>query len=221
MDLQSWNWIQTAHMDTVGFKKELIEASEQLGYIEKGAVTIDTFERTLGKDKWLKNDAMTMALKKYGTTTEKIYDYIQKNGGYTSDAIDAIGISMEDLGLKAFKASQEAKTFSDALDSVKDAVSTGWMTSFEIIIGNYEQAKIVWTDLANWLYDVVAESGNTRNELLKEWRDKWTFGLNELGGRAYLLEALYEIFDTLAEYIYKVGDAFRTVFGEDWDADLL
>jgi hypothetical protein len=128
---------------------------------------------------------------------------------------------MEDLGLKAFKASQEAKTFSDALDSVKDAVSTGWMTSFEIIIGNYEQAKIVWTDLANWLYDVVAESGDTRNELLKEWRDKWTFGLNEFGGRAYLLEALYEIFDTLAEYIYKVGDAFRTVFGEDWDADLL
>lgn len=238
MDMMTWNWIQTAHMDTVGFKKELIAAGEAAGVLKKvgdGAwaafgdtsedalVTVAAFDRTLSKSKWLTSDIMIDTLKKYGATTQKIYDAANADDFETptSELIDQLGISMDDLGLKAFRASQEAKTFTDAIEAVKDAVSTGWMKSFETIIGNYEQAKVVWTDLANWLYDVVAESGNARNKLLEEWRDDWTFGLNELGGREYLFEGIYEIFKTLTEYIHAVGDAFTKVFGEDWDATLL
>lgn len=238
MDMMTWNWIQTAHMDTVGFKKELIAAGEAAGVLKKvgdgtwaafgdtsenALVTVAAFDRTLSKSKWLTSDIMINTLKKYGATTQKIYDAAKADDFETptSELIDQLGISMEDLGLKAFRASQEAKTFTDAIEAVKDAVSTGWMKSFETIIGNYEQAKVVWTDLANWLYDVVAESGNARNKLLEEWRDDWTFGLNELGGREYLFEGIYEIFKTIQEYINAIGEAFKKVFGEDWDATLL
>lgn len=238
MDRLTWSWIKTAHMDTIQFKQAMIDSAVAAGKLIKlsngmysvGGYTDDdhilsaaTFESSLTKSKWLTSDIITKTLAKYGETTQKIYDYVKASDFevYTSDAIEQIGISMEDLGLKAFKASQEAKTFSDAIEAVRDAVSTGWMTSFELIIGNYMEAKKVWTDLANWMYDIFVEIGNERNKLLKEWQNEWEFGTEGLGGRAYLFEGIYEIFDTISEYIFAVGDAFKKVFGEDWDTKLL
>lgn len=72
------------------------------------------------------------------------------------------------LGEKAFRAAQEAKTFKEAIDATKDAVSTGWMNTFEIIFGDYERAKVVWTDLANELWEVFASGAEARNKLLRE-----------------------------------------------------
>ena len=117
-------------------------------------------------------------------TTSQLLQYIEdyKNGSIDmNEAVKETGLTASDLkieleklgseemefGLKAFKAAQEAKTFQEAVDSVKDAVSTGWMNTFEIMFGDYLQAKNLWTDLANDLYDIFAEGGNTRNELLK------------------------------------------------------
>ncbi len=87
-----------------------------------------------------------------------------------------------ELGSKALKAAQEAKTFTDALNATKDAVSSGWMSTFETIFGNYEEAKVLWTDVANELYDIFASGAESRNELLGEWK--------ELGGRDLMIEAL-------------------------------
>lgn len=180
MSRQNWQWVRTAHMDTTQFKAALIEAAVaqgQLievsdGYFETlngGEVTLANFEEFL-KDQWMTVDVMNSALSQFGGTTEEIYkEYMRLEGEMTtSDVIEQIGISTEDLGLKAFKAAQEAKTFTDAINSVKDAVSTGWMVSFEKIFGNYEEARTFWTDVANELWDVFASGGESRNEMLEE-----------------------------------------------------
>lgn len=77
-----------------------------------------------------------------------------------------------DLGRKAFRAAQEAKTFQEAIDATKDAVSTGWMNTFELIFGNYQEAKGLWTDIANGLYDIFAAGAESRNELLEAWHNE-------------------------------------------------
>lgn len=98
-----------------------------------------------------------------------------------NDAIEVTGLGKEeitewmtllsddsyDLGRKALEAAQMAKTFGEAVDATKDAVSTGWMNTFEIIFGDFEHAKVLWTDLANSLYDIFALGGSERNNLLK------------------------------------------------------
>lgn len=118
-------------------------------------------------------------------TTSQILEYVAKFKEGTLDIGEAAaetgvsastlkgllsGLSAEtlELGEKAFKAAQEAKTFQEAIDATKDAVSTGWMNTFEIMFGDYLHAKNLWTDLANDLYTIFAEGGNSRNELLKE-----------------------------------------------------
>lgn len=130
----------------------------------------------------------TMEALNYSITTSQLLEYVEdfkegtldldsasKKAGVSADELkkmlSELGSEEFEFGLKAFKAAQEAKTFEEAVDSVKDAVSTGWMNTFEIMFGDYLQAKELWTGLANDLYEIFAEGGNARNELLREAMD--------------------------------------------------
>lgn len=109
-----------------------------------------------------------------------------------------------ELGKKAFKAAQESKTFSDAINATMDAVSTGWMNTFELIFGDYEEAKKLWTDVTEVLYDTFASSGEVRNEILRQWKD--------LGGRDILLTSFWNTLDALNKVIAPIKEAFRDIF---------
>lgn len=86
--------------------------------------------------------------------------------------LDKLSSSQYDFGRKAFKAAQEAKTFEEAITATKDAASTGWMNIFETIFGDYEHAKVLWTDFANFLYDSLVSPLEKVQELLDGWADK-------------------------------------------------
>ena len=223
MNRQNWQWIRTAHMDTINFKEQMIQAAveaktlarvvdkqgNEAYYVankngkamQKYAVSVEDFETNLAKG-WLTKDVMNSALAQYGSFTEQIYEDYLKTGDLTSDIIARMGEGTDELGLRAFRASQEAKTFSDAINSVKDAVSTGWMVSFEQIFGNYEEAKKLWTTVANELWDVFASGGEARNEMLKEWHDS--------GGYQKTLKAISNIWDATK----SMGKAIKETFSE-------
>ena len=220
MSRQNWQWIRTAHMDTAQFKETLLEAAaaegtlgtrinettKELEYYVKASkdqaiVSVADFETAM-KDAWLTTNVMNRALGEFGGTTETIYSEFLRTGELTSEIIAQMGTSADDLGLRAFKASQEAKTFSDAINSVKDAVSTGWMVSFEEIFGNYEEAKILWTNVANELWDVFASGAERRNEMLSEW--------HELGGYKDSLDAISNLWAALK----AIGEVAKEVFEE-------
>lgn len=87
------------------------------------------------------------------------------------------------------------------------------MNTFELIFGNYEEAKALWTDVAEELYDVFAASAEARNELLGEWKDA--------GGRDMLLEAAANAWEALKNAILPLKGAFRDVFPEITSEQLL
>ena len=92
-----------------------------------------------------------------GSITQKEYEKLMSKTGMTMDEIKStlsdLGSEENEFGRKAFEASQEAKTFQEAVDSVKEAASTKWMHIFENIFGDYEKAKERWTAFAEFLYD--------------------------------------------------------------------
>lgn len=244
MDRMKWSWIETAQMDTQQFKKSLIEAAVALGTLRsngdgtyssaagRNLTSLDNFEADLASGKWMTAEVMLRALQDYGALTNEIYSIYEATGGEktTSEIIEEMGVAAEDLGLKAFKASQEAKTFADAIDSVKDAVSTGWMTTFDTIFGNYEEAKKLWTDFANWLYDMFAESGNYRNEQLaifmgreaidEELGEYYKIGDDLVSGREYFLQAIYKFMDVISAYAEAIKMAWDRTFGA-WDYETI
>lgn len=82
-------------------------------------------------------------------------------------AMDQMLLPEYDLGRRAFQAAQEAKTFQEAIDATKDAVSTKWMDVFEMMFGNYLQAKELWTDLAETLWDIFAAPVDKLKQIVK------------------------------------------------------
>ena len=220
-----WKSIQTANMDTKEFRNTAIQAAISLGTLKKtGEDTFETlnekeftfnelFGNGLADGKWLTTDVMMASFKKYSTAVDQIYDYTEKYGVTASEAIAKLNGQLDEFGLKAFKAGQEARTWEDVVDSVKDAVSTGWMSTYEMIMGDYTEATSLFTAMANELYDVFAEPGNVRNLVLEEWK--------ELGGRDVLIDGLADSWATFRDILDGVSTAFRSVFPETTASNLM
>lgn len=217
MRLEDYKSIQNASMDTAEFRQKCIDAAVALGTLEDNLdgtystlvgegdpFSLSSFTTNLTKGAWLTSDVMMEVFNDYSAAVDQIYEYAEEKGITASEAIAELGDSVDEFGLKAFKAAQEARTWSDVIDSVKDAVSTGWMNTFELIFGNYEEATELWTDLANAMYDVFAEGGNVRNEILQEWKD--------LGGRDDLIEAFWNAWEGVSSIITPIKEAFRDIF---------
>lgn len=168
LQLTDWKSIELAGVASAQLKQELIDTGVALGKINEGEVTLANFTTTLA-DKWADTEVMEAAFGKFSEFSDAAYDLVQSGAVDTaSEAIAQLSGKYGELGEKAFKSAQEAKTFTEAIDATKDAVSSGWMETFEIIFGNYEEAKVLWTDLANVLWDVFASGGEARNDLLRE-----------------------------------------------------
>lgn len=143
----------------------------------------------LSRTQWFTSDVMMNVFNTYSKAVKEIQRYMDDNGidtastamaqlkkeaqeladsvGITLDeAFKRLGYDLDEFSLKAFEAGQNARTWVDVIDSVKDAVSTGWMTTFEKFFGDAETATKFWTDIANRFYDIFAEPGNIRNEIL-------------------------------------------------------
>lgn len=154
--------------------------------------------------------------------TSEIIEWVNsfKDGGLDIEEVSKrVGMSVEDvtaklqllssaeldLGKRAFAAGQEAKTWEDAWGSVTEAVASGWMNTFEIIFGNYEEAKELWTGIANDLWDLFAGGAESRNELLEKWKDE--------GGRDEFVDSIFEFIAMLQDGVDLVKQSFENIFG--------
>lgn len=132
--------------------------------------------------------------------------------GKSAEELEAIFASLGrdeyDLGRRAFAAAQEAKTFREAIDATKDAVSTGWMRTFELLFGNYEEAKVLWTDLSNELWEIFAGPISDINDVLTAWRNN-----DDLGdGREDLIEGLKNIYRAAKSVVDPITEAWEAIF---------
>lgn len=176
--LMDWKSIENANMGTQEFKQTIIDTAVEMGTLAKVAdgvyevvgakgheVTASKFREYL-KDEWFTSDVLINSLKKYSGYAEEIYEITQNEGISAAEAMAKFGNEVETLGEKAFKAGQVSKTFTDAVEATKDAVSTQWMTTFELIIGDLNQASEVWTELTSYLWDFFASDLETLNHNL-------------------------------------------------------
>jgi methyl-accepting chemotaxis protein len=194
------DWLQSAvntNMATDEMKKQLIAAG---GAAAIAAGANEDFNTSL-KEGWLTIDVFSDVMSQYtqGVSSANYADgeFINSQNGAT-DATTAFSEA-------AFRNAQECKTWADVVDAVADSVSTGWMTTFELIFGNYEEAKALWTGLANLAFEIAGKFSTARNSLFSEWKD--------LGGRTALLQSLVNVVNALYRIVKPVIEAFHEIFG--------
>ena len=217
MRLEDYKSIQNVSMDTDEFRQKALDAAVALGTLKKNAddtysslvgkannFTKSQFATSLTQGAWFTSDVMMSVFQDYSKAVDQIYDYATEKGITASQAIKELDGQIDAFSLKGFKAAQEARTFEDAINSARDAVSSGWLNTFELIFGNAERATSTWTDLAEMMFDIFAEPGNNRNELLSQW--------SELGGQKALIESLMGIVGQLKDMLDILGEAWSNVF---------
>ena len=122
-------------------------------------------------------------LAEYDGTVESLSGFMEETGKSAEELqpiIEKLASDEYELGRKAFYAAQEAKTFGEVIDATKDAASTKWMNIFEMIFGNYEEAKGMFTEMAGIFYDIFVEPVDQ----LKKFTKSWSLFTDENGRKA-------------------------------------
>ena len=198
VQLMDWNSVVNAGMGGEVFQEALKRTARNFGTDVDGMIEkYGSFRESLTKGEWLTTDVLTETLKQLsGAYTEA--DLVSQ--GYTEEQAKQI----IQLANTAEGAATDVKTFSQLIDTTKEALASGWTNTFEIIFGDFEEAKELWSGVADVISDVVNRSSESRNNLLKGWKD--------LGGRTELIKGLSNVFESLGKVVSTVGNAFRKVF---------
>jgi hypothetical protein len=172
-------------MDTLQFREQAVQAAEALKILKtnadgtytligegmKGTFTMaELFSSdALSRQQWFTSEVMMDTFKKYSAAVDQVYAYADANDITATQAIEQLqksGQVIDEFGLKAFRAAQEARTFRDVMDATADAVGTAWMKVWETIVGDYEESRTVFTQMAEDLYDIFAQPVNDLQETL-------------------------------------------------------
>lgn len=191
IQLQDWMSVEQANMSTQKIQNELIAEGGKAA--ENAIAKYGGFRDSL-RAGWLTTEIFNKVMQKYSEgVTEANYENGKFTGGVT------------EMSKAAFAAAQEARTYKDAIDSVKEAVSTGWSQSFELMFGNAEEAAVVWTDLANTLIAVSDKFTSFRNDILQVW--------NDIGGRDKVVQGAYSMLTGVGRIGNYIGKSFGSAIG--------
>ena len=195
--LQDWNSVVNAGMGGQVFQDALKETAKVHGIaIDEMIKDEGSFRETLSKG-WLTSDILTETLAKF---TGDLNEDQLRTMGYTDDQIKSI----IEMGKTANDAATKVKTFTQLFDTLKEAAQSGWTQSWEIIVGDFEEAKELLTEVSDTFSAVINASADARNKMLQDWKD--------LGGRTMMIEAVKNVFEGLVSVVKPVREAFHEIF---------
>jgi tape measure domain-containing protein len=195
--LQDWNSVVNAGMGGQVFQDSLKETARVHGIaIDQMIKDEGSFRETLSKG-WLTSDVLTETLSKFtGDLNEKQL----KTMGYSEEQVKSI----TKLGQTANDAATKVKTFSQLWDTLKESAQSGWTQSWEIIIGDFDEAKTLLTEVSESIGGIIGRSADARNKVLQGWKD--------LGGRTAVIDALKNAFEGIGSIVKPISEAFRDIF---------
>ena len=157
--LIDWKSIELANMATVDFKNQLIQTAVEMGtLVEQNGKYISTTRDATGNvsDAFDATSRFNDSLSSQWMTTDVL---VATLGRYADETTD--------IGKKAFAAAKDVKTFSMMWDTLKESAGSGWAETFELIFGNFEEAKVLWTSLTEVFGTVIDKISTARNTLVK------------------------------------------------------
>lgn len=212
----------TSKVVTVKWKEQALEAAEAVGTLKRKndklytnvqgqkavEVSIQNLESTL-RSRWLTSEVL-----------KKIYENYMF--GATEDELAHPEKAVDSFGKTAYLTGQRALTLKDALNAIRESVSSGWMQSFRYIWGDVTEAAEHFTNICNRVIESLEKIRDFRNGILQAWSQDGTgrsslmrilFGdyeeeaQNGVVGFMDLLDGLGKIiYDGLVDFLYLFAD---------------
>jgi tape measure domain-containing protein len=220
VSLEDWNSVVNAGMGGTVFQRALAQNAEKMGTLSKGAVklkgdmknvTIEgkSFRESItakpGEQSWLTSDVLTRTLAQF---TGDLSDAELAAQGFNKAEIQAIQAQAK----TAKNAATQVKTLSQLLGTLRESAGSGWAQTWQLILGNFDEAKTMFTNINNVLGGFISASANARNKVLGDWK--------ALGGRTVMIEAIGNAFKALVAFVTPIKNAFREIFPAKTGKDL-
>lgn len=195
--LMDWNSVVNAGMGGQVFQDALKETARAQGIAVDEMIAKNGSFRDSLQEGWLTSSVLTQTLAKFTGDLSREQLLSQ---GYTEAQADEI----LRLGEMANDAATKVKTFSQLIGTLNEAVGSGWAQSWQIILGDFEEAKALFTEISDRVGAIIQESADARNAQLQIWKD--------MGGREALIQAMRNAFEGIMGVIVPIRNAFRDVF---------
>ena len=194
--LIDWNSVVNAGMGGQVFQDSLKETAKVHGVNVDAMIKKEgSFRETL-QNGWLTSQVLTETLAKF---TGDLNAEQLKAQGYT----ESQNTEILKLGQMANDAATKVKTLTQLVDTLKEAAQSGWSQSWTIIVGDFEEAKSLFTDVSNTLGELIGNSADVRNAMLQSWKD--------LGGRTAIIDTIRNAFNGVMQIVTLFGEAMREI----------
>lgn len=197
VSLEDWNSVVNAGMGGKIFRDSLIETAKVHGVkIDEIIKKQGSFRNSI-QEGWITTDILAETLSKF---TGDLSEEQLKSLGYTKQQIDGI----MKMGKTATDAATKVKTMTQLLDTLREGATSGWAKTWQIIFGDFDEARGMFTEVSNVLGGAINQMSDARNELLQGWKD--------LGGRDALIDGIAAAFQALLSVLKPIAQAFREMF---------
>lgn len=218
--LQDWVSVVNSGMGGKLFQDALQRTNEAMLKTQRASISAKeaieasgSFRESLA-EKWLTSDVLTETLTNFTRFTSDMDKEAQKtqedqlrNLGYTAQQIETI----KKESIQAYDAATKIKEFSQMVDVAKEALGSGWATTWELIIGDLQQARDLWTPIGNFVTGFIDDMSDARNNLLRAWSKNGTKDIDS--GRDALVKGLLAVGEALIEMGKPISEAVNNVFG--------
>lgn len=151
-------------------------------------------------------EALEGTAKKMGVVRDESKSFRDslKDGWLTTDIFLA---TMQDFANdpSMTKAATELTSFSDVMDTVKEAMGSGWAQIFRTLIGDLDEATKLWTAVGGAISGVIDGIMNKLQTLAE--------GFVKLGGRGVIGNIVKNVLQPFSKIFEAVGKAWTKVFG--------
>lgn len=226
--LMDWNSVVNAGMGGEVFQQALIRTSEHLHTGAKNYIKAEgSFRDSLQKG-WLTTEVLTETLNQFSLavdTTEQYNNAIKDlvSQGYTQEEAKSIA----DMAKTAGDAATKVKTFSQLIDTLREALGSGWTQTWQTVIGDFEEAKELWTSVSDVLSNMINDMSNSRNKLLTEglssgWSQLVGKGIADVNGFEKIVKETAKSHGVAVDDIIKKNGSFQKSLKDGWvSADIL
>lgn len=231
--LQDWNSVVNASMGGQLFQDALKETARAHGVAVDAIIKKEGSFRESLKEGWITAEVLTETLhkmtksgaaeylskltgielksieaaqkaaeanKKNKDSYEKLAEQMAKTGKITKKE----AINILEAADTAEDAATKVKTFTQLWDTLKETAQSGWTQSWEIVIGDFEKAKSLMSDLNDMISPLINKMSDSRNTLLEGWKKG--------GGRKDAISGVKSLFNNISSYASMIKTSFSDVF---------
>lgn len=195
--LIDWNSVQNAGMGGKVFQEALKTTARVHGVNVDAMIKKQGSFRDSLQEGWLTSKIMVETLNQF---TGDMTDEQLKSLGYSDKQIKKI----QEQAKTAQDAATKVKTFTQLLGTLQEAMGSGWAQSWQLIIGDFGEAKKLWTFINDNMSKMIQDSAEARNAQLSIWHKD--------GGYLAVMDAIKNAFTAYLKVVKPIREAWNEVF---------